>query len=48
MDGLRGRENEAFAARFCMASFGRGVVECPQEPIRAVIELGDGVGMVKS
>ena len=32
----------------CVGSFGRGVVECPQEPIRAVIGLGDGVGMVKS
>ena len=48
MEGLRGCESVAFAARFCVASFGRGVVECPQEPIRAVIGHGDGVGMVKS
>ena len=49
MDRLRGCGHEALAARFsCVASFGRGVVECPQEPIRAVIGLGDGVGMVKS
>ena len=27
IDGLRGRENEAFAARFCVASVGRGVQE---------------------
>ena len=40
--------SEAIVARFGVASFGRGVTERPQEPIRAVIGLGDGVGMVKS
>ena len=40
MDRLQRREHKAFAARFCVASFGRAVVECPQEPTRAVIGLG--------
>ena len=47
MDVQRGREDEAFAARFFVAAFGHGVVQSPQEPIRAVIGLGDGVGMVR-
>ena len=48
MDGLPGGESEAFAARFRVASVGRGVVERPWEPVRAVFGHGDGVGMVKS
>ena len=48
MDVLRGGESAAIVARFCVASFGRGVTERRQEPKRAVTGLGDGVGMVKS
>ena len=48
MDRLHARESQAFVARFFVASFGRRVVECPQQPVRAIGGHGDGVGMVKS
>ena len=48
IDVVRGRESEAFGARFFVASREWRDVECPWEHVRAVMGHDDGVEMVKS